>query len=524
MTMVPTTLSRPAASDSDDDDVAFASMDFNGVDFGEDLPRAVADDDNVKEVLHIPNVEHVSCSVVLDSADDCTTSTSCDNMHVSRPNRNDSIDTQKQALESIYIEQNMHYELSDGDKSLSARRQDLLLPNSQNKTHEKDHDDTEFNDAMNLLRQLKEGAYADILRSPIAQKMFGVQSEGGFGYVNLTGAPFMMEHIKLHALKYCSSNDVTNKSVYEKCVELELIGIASLNLFLQLNYTGPSMDRGLKPEEGKSHTPPLNGIHPHGMFEDLAAKGDEEVNVGSIITSTLAPVSEDSTSSVTAELPSLLSLKERTTSNAFHNIVLSELASDGEWPFQVCRVPYFLLLARAILSMLANPTRPFRNWAKENEPKEDQSISTFSEISTLCNKFSFAANNLVGVALWNARSIVAHRRLITVRRDDDDGSACPTLWNETETMFQRCLNEFCEGKVLFDDNLRNSHVAASVMLEWGLAQHHFRRAGRGKSSFKKALGLIGLEVEVTGAEGKRTKYQQVRVKCVCLISSEPIFI
>lgn len=47
------------------------------------------------------------------------------------------------------------------------------------------------------------------------------------------------------------------------------------------------------------------------------------------------------------------------------------------------------------------------------------------------------------------------------------------------------------------------------MLEWGLAQHHFRKIGRGKSSFNKALDFVELEVEVTGAEGKRTKYQKV---------------
>ena len=63
------------------------------------------------------------------------------------------------------------------------------------------------------------------------------------------------------------------------------------------------------------------------------------------------------------------------------------------------------------------------------------------------------------------------------------------------------------------------------MLEWGLAQHHFRKIGRGKASFKKALGFVELEVEVTGAEGKRTKYQKVCRSSVflMLLASESSF-
>jgi hypothetical protein len=151
--------------------------------------------------------------------------------------------------------------------------------------------------------------------------------------------------------------------------------------------------------------------------------------------------------------------------------------------------------------------RPFRNWTEKNA--SDETDATGAGVSKLYDGFSAAANFLLGASLWNARAIVAHRRLITVRRDDDDGSACPTLWNEADVMFQRCLKNFCEQTKLFSDDLRNMHVAGSVMLEWGLAQHHFRKAGRGKTSFNKALGLVNLDVEVTGAEGKRTKYQTV---------------
>ncbi|EJK67125.1 hypothetical protein THAOC_11882 [Thalassiosira oceanica] len=126
--------------------------------------------------------------------------------------------------------------------------------------------------------------------------------------------------------------------------------------------------------------------------------------------------------------------------------------------------------------------------------------------------FASAAACLASAPLWSARAIVAHRRLISTRRDDDDGNACPTLWNEAEATFAGCLSSLGGGdggrRPFGSDDARNRRVASEVNLEWGLAQHHFRRVGRGKGSFSEALGISGLEVEVTGAEGKRTKYQQ----------------
>jgi hypothetical protein len=49
---------------------------------------------------------------------------------------------------------------------------------------------------------------------------------------------------------------------------------------------------------------------------------------------------------------------------------------------------------------------------------------------------------------------------------------------------------------------------AQIMLERGLAEHHFNRKGRGREYFLKAQEYSGLEVDLTGSQGKRTKYQQ----------------
>jgi hypothetical protein len=50
-------------------------------------------------------------------------------------------------------------------------------------------------------------------------------------------------------------------------------------------------------------------------------------------------------------------------------------------------------------------------------------------------------------------------------------------------------------------------ICAKVLLEYGLAQHHFEQPGMGRACFQKAKEQSGLAVFVTGSSGKRTKLQ-----------------
>lgn len=547
------------STDSDDSDVAFACMDFAGVDFGNEeeddvaavVPEgesaaveetmtddiaAVADDSN-----DIP--KDGSKHTTMESLDDVPPLTAPDESNNASTSASTSIPSypsdqsrgMKALLSSIAFPE-LEIDLNPTDTKILAIEKHQLLPAGSEHNGMTDAGSTiaidgggsaaEVRELKGLFCLLENGKYADILRSDIALGIFGREVD-----TTSTGNPHtMMEQIKIRILQHFSEK-MPMDTVMEKCIDLEIIGIASLNLFLQLNYTGPSMDRGLKPEEGKEGEVaghPLDGINPHGMFHSLASKEHDKLSsmANPLVESsaTLSSISEGDDASPPGEEETpgsqqnekVHSLKETNTTDAFHNAVLSELAVDGELPFQVCIAPYFLLLGRAILSVLAEPTRPFRVWSVTKTSSlpvgEDGAVHSYATsvgISSECGaNFAAAAKHLSGAILWNARAVVAHRRLISTRRDDDDGQACPTLWMEGEAVFSRCLVEFCEQKVIFDDEDRNTHIASEVMLEWGLAQHHFRKDGRGKVSFNKALSLAKLEVEVTGAEGKRTKYQQ----------------
>lgn len=538
------------SGDSDDDsDVAFAYMDFDGVDFDDGGAPASAPAPTQSSAAACRDAAEAEVSCIKAAENDVTpldhgdgedghdkfatshdlngqirynkidTELNCNDdasssakskpsgppSSTASPNRRAC---QERALSSIKFIPDDTIQLTDIDKTVLAIEKDWLLPRPAGDSArvadsiEFDKENIALENLRSLLDLLENGKYADILRSDLSQKILG-STEGTSCNDNET----MMDRIKRKVLQQFT-NEMSLSVAIIKCIELEIIGIASLNLFLQLNYTGPSMDRGLRPEEEK-HDDPLDGINPHAMFQSLLQKGTKSTTQNFAVLPSSLPldsISEDDVS--TNARP----IKDTISNTVFHNAVLSELAVDGEWPFQVCIAPYFLMLGRTILSMLAEPTRPFRRWSDDEHSADDVGLGdlakTYQISLTDGAVFASAANYLSSDILWNARAIVAHRRLISTRRDDDDGQACPSLWNEAKEMFSRCLAVFCEGNEIFDDKIRNAHISSEVMLEYGLAEHHFRKPGRGKTSFNRALEIAKLEIQVTGAEGKRTKYQQ----------------
>ena len=231
----------------------------------------------------------------------------------------------------------------------------------------------------------------------------------------------------------------------ESCVTLELVGIAALQLFLQLNYTGPTIADDL-----------LKDINPHFCFSANSEPSTEHLH-------------------------------------NFKNSILSELSVDGEWPCQVCKGPYFLLIARTVLATLAHPDSPdWTNSASSDSIDELQTPSAFKQnVSQLC-----------GVHWWCARAAVAHHRLVASKHLRHS----TTLWKEIQESFAVCLQLYA------DDVSANSTEAATLLLEWGLAQFHFSRSvatsDGSKAAFHKALQRTELSVHVSGAMGKRTKFQQ----------------
>jgi hypothetical protein len=102
-----------------------------------------------------------------------------------------------------------------------------------------------------LAKLLETGCYAQALRnSPIAIELFGVASEA-----------VDKDATAQETLRRAVSKLTSIKSV-EPSIELELIGIAALNLFLQSNYTGPSL------EDQEETRTLVQEINPHACFRE----------------------------------------------------------------------------------------------------------------------------------------------------------------------------------------------------------------------------------------------------------------
>ena len=309
----------------------------------------------------------------------------------------------------------------------------------------------------NIAQMVNEGKYVDALKSQSAQILLESDSEG-----DETSGDVQQNHfwnrVQQRLLKL--------KTVSE-CVEAEVIGIAAFNLFLQLNYTGPSLD-----DQGTS----LDGINPHASFASY-----------------LNPSSEQSDNEANG-------ITTRKDAN-YHNTVLSELAVDGTWPCQVAEAPYLLLLARSIFSNLVSITTDSISLPKSWMTSDTGSHKSMFKATKLPLSFVALTSKLNAVSLWCARAIVAHERLLLGNEPSE------RLWIEVETVFdKRCIADFDPNDE--DSSVESRKLKAMVYLEYGLASHYFERPKKGKNLFDLAKETSGLSVEVTGSEGKRTKYQE----------------
>jgi tetratricopeptide (TPR) repeat protein len=323
---------------------------------------------------------------------------------------------------------------------------------------------------------INRGEYLKVLRSPFSMRLFEKQSPS-----NTADSPLASADTAKHARHYLRERvvEIGSESI-ASCAALELIGIAAFNLYLQSNYTGPSLQEDQ-----------LHDVNPHPDLGSLFVPGLECDYVQVDTTVTTTPLSKGN--------------------NSMQNAILAELVVDGEWPCPICHTPYFLLVARIILSTLAQTD------SHKIGPNTELTDSTGMH-DWLCNRDSMPAAappsiaatsfraysaRLQGVYVWSARACVAHERLLQARRPTE------TLWTEAQRLF-----EICRASVASDDYTATSTVgdnslsAAVIWLEWGLAQHFFDQPGKGRKSFRQAMQHTGLSVEVTGAIGKRTKFQQ----------------
>lgn len=350
-----------------------------------------------------------------------------------------------------------------------------------------------------MSQQICNGEFIDVLDGPTANILFNADDKMPIKRTEIS----VVQRIRNMVMKYCTTT--------AKCVEVELLAIAAFNLFLQVNYTGPSLYHGGVARPGKDDpVKAISNINPHGIFLDqlqVSQTSQKAREVSKDTTQEEKDLKEDR-------------IVEPPVDVKFQNAVLAELSVDGEWPCPVSKYPYFFLLARSILLTLADPNMP--DWSHSFQSidngnatqivirKDSSSSVQFTEAS---KEFVACSIHLSTSQLWSARAAVAHVRLLQA----DDPSTL-SLWNEVKGMFERCKAKFCDKENHKNESDRER--ASKVLLEYGLSEHHFDVNKKGKTFFEESLQYANLDVQVTGAEGRRTKYQK-KATAQMLVRAKP---
>eukprot|EP01038_Epipyxis_sp_PR26KG_P010586 gene10586-14221_t len=285
-------------------------------------------------------------------------------------------------------------------------------------------------------------------------------------------------------LSYLSNNSISeyNEVVFKSLLCL-ILGISYMELFCQANYSGPELS-------------------------------------SQAISNLISPT-------VVAD------------TNELHKYCIQHLECDGNYAFSICEIPHCLLIARILLATIADPTHlTYKSGVKLNE--SGSITSKLDQTNDLIFLSPLLNNQLHSKYWWNARCSVLHLRAL----QDQSYEHNPTLWKETSDMFKFALAEFCSydeslevkpvelnsTKLLSSPNnyLAQSNISASLKaqlwIEWGLACHFFAYGDKGKQSFNRAKEVANLEVKLTAAMGKRTKYQHTAYAQLLLFAKSSLLL
>eukprot|EP01029_Cantina_marsupialis_P003035 TRINITY_DN1287_c1_g2_i2.p1 TRINITY_DN1287_c1_g2~~TRINITY_DN1287_c1_g2_i2.p1 ORF type:complete len:1018 (-),score=347.27 TRINITY_DN1287_c1_g2_i2:671-3724(-) len=305
-----------------------------------------------------------------------------------------------------------------------------------------------------LTEQFINGQYTDILDSDIAKELSNIINEKEIGEKSpldfmdsclneLMAKSFDQEDMEMITAEEVPDEEEGSMPLY-RGYQCMLIGAACMNMYQQANMTGPPLNKDI--------------LNETAFIKAFKTKFDEKT-------------------------------------------ITKALEYDGETFYTLAVSPELLLSARGILRALAPP--------KQNTVRKDDATFTATTIRPLAALPLITRNvsNAVGSMLttsnwWAGRAATANQR--SMNNDWKHPSA--TLWAEASANYRIARVEHGRLEAIGSDNHR-AYLAGRLWLEWGYCQNCFLDEDGAKVSFQKAKSASGLEAEMTGIMGRKTRYQ-----------------
>eukprot|EP00043_Microstomoeca_roanoka_P013012 m.127144 g.127144 ORF g.127144 m.127144 type:complete len:869 (-) comp15648_c0_seq2:313-2919(-) len=170
----------------------------------------------------------------------------------------------------------------------------------------------------------------------------------------------------------------------------------------------------------------------------------------------IKPVSAEEYEAQQLELDLPVGVKQGERSTPIHRRILSCLTADGEEVYAWVRVPILLLVARLV----------------------------FQDAKTRFPQISDAS-------LYELRALHVHQDMID--------ATCASIYDRIDAIVPHVE--------AFAQSLGDRQHQGSVLLELAQIYHTYRRFGKAKATVEKAQDVLQIKVDLSGARGKRTKFQ-----------------
>ncbi|GBG32346.1 Tetratricopeptide repeat protein 27 [Hondaea fermentalgiana] len=426
-------------------------------------------------------------------------------------------------------------------------------------------DDPEVKDLqLEVLRMavaLARGDFIEALSSPAVSGIFAPEDTKGYSVSRVKNREgrFLHERVVEHidqGLGPCvgrksfkdpsvsSPEDHVNQRAL-RAVATMFAGVACLHLFVQANWTGPPVSESAV--EPMYPLPFLRNVYDGANAETAttpgAASDKQEPGVRHLETALSALEADAKASAAIAGKDTSRFEENLDAFPQLHARAALMLGANGEEVYRDAKFLHFLHVARVILRVVANPTvapgavdptdmleeaklvdeagavmedADFGGDSDDDEAGINMASTqgTQGGVSSkpqeeIASSVRSALRHLLTSGWWAARSAVVHQETLEAK-----DAAAPSLEQEAERGFRRTLRAV--DLMYPDDKL----LLASVWIECGVARHKFKAADRAKQAFAEAKEAAQLNIQMTGALGKRTKFQrQEKTQLILLAAS-----